>query len=248
MRRRGRLHLSRQMFDGGDPIWEGREPFDRRSAWIDLLQMANYRPKVRVIAGAPVRLERGQLLASERYLAQRWHWTRAKVRRFLGVLAGLQRIVQNPAHEAAHAGTIITLCNYERYNPEPTNDRPTERPAEQPRAAHERPKAEVRKEGKSKKERDSTQARALPAEWKPDGRSVEIAADRGVDVTAEAEKFRDWATAKGETKRDWDAAFRNWVRRAEPERGKLRVIAGGGGRNDDRPDTTWWSDLGQGAR
>jgi hypothetical protein len=153
MRKRGHLRISRKMFDGQDPIWEGREPFDRRSAWIDLCQLANYRTKRRVINGRVVTLERGQLLASERFLAQRWRWTRAKVRRFLDVLAECHRIVQNSAHPAAQAGTVITLCNYDAYNPLPTKDRPTHRPEAQPARDQRETKAE---EGEEREVEDTS--------------------------------------------------------------------------------------------
>ncbi|RTE49354.1 hypothetical protein [Actinobaculum sp. 352] len=56
----------------------------------------------------------------------------------------------------------------------------------------------------------------LPDDWTPNPRHADIAAERGVTCWAEAEKFRDWARATGRTYRDWDAAFRNWLRRAEP--------------------------------
>lgn len=42
-------------------------------------------------------------------------------------------------------------------------------------------------------------------------------------MEAEAVKMRDWAAAEGKVKKDWDATFRNWLRRADP------VAAGRGG-------------------
>lgn len=38
------------------------------------------------------------------------------------------------------------------------------------------------------------------------------------DVERETERMCDWARAKGETKRDWAAAWRNWLRKASDER------------------------------
>lgn len=40
-----------------------------------------------------------------------------------------------------------------------------------------------------------------------------IAAESGCDVDLEAERLRDWALGKDEKKADWDAAFRNWLRK-----------------------------------
>ncbi len=57
----------------------------------------------------------------------------------------------------------------------------------------------------------------LPAHWEPSHSDVSFAIDRGmpqVRVSTEAEKFRNYWTAKsgaGATKRDWSATWRNWI-------------------------------------
>ncbi|MBS5944908.1 hypothetical protein [Varibaculum cambriense] len=52
----------------------------------------------------------------------------------------------------------------------------------------------------------------LPADWKPNPTHARIALERGLDLEAQAEKFRDYARAHGKAYRDWDAGFRNWLR------------------------------------
>ena len=52
----------------------------------------------------------------------------------------------------------------------------------------------------------------LPADWKPNPTHARIALERGIDLEAQAEKFRDYARAHGKAYRDWDAGFRNWLR------------------------------------
>lgn len=52
----------------------------------------------------------------------------------------------------------------------------------------------------------------LPANWKPNPTHARIALERGIDLEAQAEKFRDYARAHGKAYRDWDAGFRNWLR------------------------------------
>ena len=64
-------------------------------------------------------------------------------------------------------------------------------------------------------------AYALPSDWKPTDEMIAKAkADRpDIDVSVEADKFRDYWTAKGGKegrKLDWDATWRNWVRNARP--------------------------------
>jgi hypothetical protein len=62
----------------------------------------------------------------------------------------------------------------------------------------------------------SKRATQLASDWQPSEAHHKLAADRGVDVVEEADKFRDWCKANGATKKDWEAAFRNWLRNARP--------------------------------
>ena len=66
----------------------------------------------------------------------------------------------------------------------------------------------------------------LPADWVPRRDEESMAAASGVSAEAEAAKMRDWAAAKGETARDWDARFRNWIRRAAGDGKRMAPRAG----------------------
>lgn len=62
----------------------------------------------------------------------------------------------------------------------------------------------------------------LPDDWEPSPILLAWAESvfPGFDTTGETEKFRDWArSAPGQkgVKRDWDAAWRNWMRRSYDE-------------------------------
>lgn len=67
-----------------------------------------------------------------------------------------------------------------------------------------------------KKKPRAARATGLPSDWTPNDDHRAIGLERNVNVQDEAVKMRDWALAKGEVKKDWDAAFRNWLRRAIP--------------------------------
>lgn len=69
-------------------------------------------------------------------------------------------------------------------------------------------------------------ARALPADWAPSAEHRTIAAEHRVDVSAEAVKFRDYGMATGKTYADHDAAFRNWLRRAQPRQNGVQLARG----------------------
>jgi hypothetical protein len=67
-----------------------------------------------------------------------------------------------------------------------------------------------------KKETVGARKRAtqLPDGWEPNGTHHKIAEETGVDLKLEAVQFRDHHAAKGSTYKDWDAAFRTWLRNA----------------------------------
>lgn len=52
----------------------------------------------------------------------------------------------------------------------------------------------------------------LPADWAPNEQHTQKALQLELDLAAEVEHFRDHATANGVTRKDWDAAFRMWLR------------------------------------
>jgi len=43
-----------------------------------------------------------------------------------------------------------------------------------------------------------------------------MASSKGVDVTVEAARLRNWAEANDARYVDWDAMFRNWLDKARP--------------------------------
>lgn len=57
-------------------------------------------------------------------------------------------------------------------------------------------------------------ASQLPANWTPTDKHQTLARELRLNLEAEAEKFRDHAEANGRTQKDWDAAFRLWLKRS----------------------------------
>lgn len=67
-------------------IWKSNEPFDKRSAWIDLLLIVNHKEEEIDFDGKKIKVERGQKITSLEKLADRWKWSRHKVSNFLNRL------------------------------------------------------------------------------------------------------------------------------------------------------------------
>ena len=62
------------------------KPFDMFHAWVDLILQANWKTSQRVFNGQIITQERGQVVCSIGGLADRWGWSKGKVRRFIAAL------------------------------------------------------------------------------------------------------------------------------------------------------------------
>ena len=104
---KGWIKLHRQIVDS--LIWQIPEPFDKRSAWIDLIMMASHEQRTVVLRSEKtIILEAGQLFTGMEYLANRWGWSRGKVIRYLAWLSGQGMI----ALHGTTNGTTVTIVNY----------------------------------------------------------------------------------------------------------------------------------------
>jgi hypothetical protein len=105
---RGVFALDRGWFD--HPIFHP-EPFTEREAWAWLIAEAAWRPYRRRVGTALVDLDRGQVAASFRYMAERWQWHRARVERFVKRLK-----TETMIETSSETGIlVITICNYSQY-------------------------------------------------------------------------------------------------------------------------------------
>jgi hypothetical protein len=87
------------------------EPFTEREAWIWMIREAAWKPR-RVRVGKKLcDLDRGQLATSMRFMAGKWQWAEARVRRFLKKLKS-DAMIEVVSDALA---TQITICNYNNY-------------------------------------------------------------------------------------------------------------------------------------
>ena len=106
---RGWIKLYRSLQDNA--IWQSSEPFDDRSAWIDMLMMANHEQSEVSTRSGVVIVEAGSFLTSILKLSERWKWSRHKVSNYLN---GLQT-----GHQIEHKRdtnyTLIKIVNWRFY-------------------------------------------------------------------------------------------------------------------------------------
>ena len=117
----GWIRLHRQIME--TPEWLA-EPFTRGQAWVDLLLLANHDTGFIRKRGILIAVDRGQVGYSEESLAERWQWSRGKVRRYLIELARLSRISHKISEKTVPKKTsvssLIYIINYDRYQVDST--------------------------------------------------------------------------------------------------------------------------------
>lgn len=107
---KGYIYLYRSIQE--NTLWTDETPFDRRSAFIDMIFMANYKDKEMVLRNGKRKIiKRGQFHTSIERLANRWCWSANKVRRYLSLLSELEMIhTDGTTH-----GTTVTIIKYEDF-------------------------------------------------------------------------------------------------------------------------------------
>ena len=100
------------------------EDAERFRAWITIIMECNHQDKKVLIDGELVECKRGQSLNSVKTWVKLFgrYWSRQKVRTFFSALEGDSIINQQGTRKT----TILTVLNYDTYQTEPTNRKPTD--------------------------------------------------------------------------------------------------------------------------
>jgi hypothetical protein len=98
------------------------EPYDRRSAWLWLIANAAWNDHRVRTRGGMVTIKRGEVIAGSEQLASIWGWSRKRVRTFLAELEAEGMVSKGP--DRGQLVTILTICNYEKYQTVPANEGP----------------------------------------------------------------------------------------------------------------------------
>ena len=106
---KGWIKIHRKILDCS--IWNSREPFDKRSAWIDILLSASHKDLNLMIGGINEKIPRGSFMFRIEKLCDRWGWSRNRVKRFLALLEREQMIETKRTNK----GTLISVLNYNAF-------------------------------------------------------------------------------------------------------------------------------------
>ena len=130
------------------------EPFTEREAFIWMISEAEWKPRTKRVGGFVVNLDRGQLAASLRFMADAWRWKKDRVKRFMLRCTNRDTI----ATATATGVFVITICNYDLYQNEPSDNATGNN--SKPRRDRDRTATNlIREEGKKKGESKTREAR-----------------------------------------------------------------------------------------
>lgn len=193
------------------PIFDGN--ITRYGVWCRLLVMAAHKKTDVFMNGKTVHLECGQLVVSLRFLAKKMGITHASIRQHTEQLTK-QHMIRTVSSTRQ---TVITICNYSKFQgiSEANNTRSNTTSNTVNNTTNNTP---VEQEGTEKGLRRERGCR-LPSDWVPSEGNIEFAKKRGFSmeqILDIADTFRNHWIAKAGTdaaKRDWDATWRNWVKK-----------------------------------
>jgi hypothetical protein len=207
----GYFSIKRKLLNSS--LWLER-PFSRGQAWVDLIGLANYKDGAIRVAGVRIDVLRGQCGWSELKLAERWGWSRGKIKRFISELETDSRVIVKQDNRT----TILTICNYNEYQNQEEEDGTPDRTADS--TTDDTPDGHqtdtIKKDNKDNKDKSKRGTRctvaSLPPEWE------EYCKQERPDLNPQKvfQNFRDhWLAQPGQKgiKLDWVATWRTWVRK-----------------------------------
>lgn len=147
----GFFKIDRQIFDHW--LWEDK-PFSKGQAWIDLIGLANYEDGKTAYQGKVISCERGTVYRSFSYLANRWGWSRKKVKAFIDLLESDGMVTTKVTTHR----TTITLINYGKFQDWGTTKGTTEEQQKNSKGSNERRNIRNKETNKSRSRAKSDEA------------------------------------------------------------------------------------------
>lgn len=194
-----------------DPLFL-EKPFDRWHAFEYLIYVANRFPKDEIIKGQVVHIDTGQLIMSQRKMAEIFGWSINKVIRFKKLLEQLGKARFDGDTYGDSIGTLITIEKYEKYQVGKLKDGDTNETTDETTRGDTNETTDGDNINKVKKVNKVKNNIFKP----PTVQQVEeYCRKRGNGV--DAERFIDFYESKGwmvgqNKMKDWKAAVRNWER------------------------------------
>ncbi|HEV8037194.1 hypothetical protein [Yoonia sp.] len=108
----GTVNISRRIWH--DTAFKA-EPFTEREAFMWMIMEASYKDREKRVGNVAVKLSRGQLATSVRFMCEAWGWSKSRVDRFLKRLENRDMI----GTDSGTGVNVITVCKYDDYQSKP---------------------------------------------------------------------------------------------------------------------------------
>ena len=128
-------------------LWKSGKPFDKRSAWVDILLMVNHKKRKINLGNELIEVDRGERITSERKLSDRWGWSRTKVRNFLNLLKEDEMIEIIKDNKK----TTLKVLNYSGYQGLENQKKTKEKPEKNQEKTAKEPQKNTNKNVKNEK-------------------------------------------------------------------------------------------------
>lgn len=181
--------------------------------------LANHKQGHFRVRGIRVDLERGQLGYSILTLSARWGWSRGKINRYLNELETVQQIVQ----QKTKLTTLISIVNYDKYQNGDTTNGTTDDTTDGQQTDINKNDNNEKKESNAEKPPSPRRKKAcqIPDDFDITTKTFDWLVVQGFKICRdnlhpiEHQKFINYSKAKGTKYIDWQAAWRNWMIKAE---------------------------------
>lgn len=91
------------------------EPFTEREAFLWSIEQASFESHEQWFNGQSIAVERGEFATSLRLMADAFGWSVKRVRGFMERMRKDEKWAHRQAHNGAQSPTIISVCNYDKY-------------------------------------------------------------------------------------------------------------------------------------
>ena len=211
-------------------IWE-KEPFNKRSAWIDLLLRATHKKEKFLIGNTIIKLKAGQIFTSEKKLAEDWKWSRWKVRCFLNLLKEISQI-ETPEKTSRY--TILTIANWELYQSDNSN-KDTNKDIKKTSKRHQKDTYKNVKNDKNVKKRTTTVQKEKKIYFDFDKEIWENITDKdknswreaypACDIKLELVQMKEWLLSNpSKRKANYRRFITNWLARSQEKGGTRGLV------------------------
>lgn len=216
--------------------------FSRADAWVWMIEEAAWRPTKTRIKGQTVELARGDMTFSQRFLAEKWGWSKSRVDRFIaelraeGMIETRSKIGATAGHNAGQGQSIITICNYAKYQDRQDEGRGNDEPETGATAGQQRGK-EIRREEDKKEEDNDYRFSGRVIRLLPDAFDRWAKAYPAIDLPALLQSRDDWLAneAPADQQKKWFTSTSNWLASRQQAATTAKVKEGAGA----KPDAFW---------